>query len=66
MATKFDELKALVAATEAEATKFYTKGNKSAGTRLRKAMQDLKRLATDVRKEVSDTKAAAVTVDQAA
>lgn len=38
----FDKLKELVAATEADATAFYTKGNKAAGTRLRKAFRILR------------------------
>lgn len=53
----FDELKATVNAAETEAEKFYTKGNKSAGTRLRKLMQDVKRLANEVRKDVQTIKA---------
>ena len=36
--------------------KFYEKGNKSAGTRIRKAMQELKKLAQEVRQDVQDTK----------
>ena len=35
---KFIELKNLVTSAEADATKFYEKGNKAAGTRLRNAM----------------------------
>lgn len=38
----FIKLKELVAATEADATAFYEKGNKAAGTRLRKALQEIK------------------------
>jgi hypothetical protein len=53
---KFKALQELVAATEKEATAFYEKGNKAAGTRLRNAMQQLKVAATDIRKEVTEKK----------
>ena len=41
---------------EQDMEKFYEKGNKSAGTRIRKAMQELKKLAQEVRQDVQDTK----------
>jgi hypothetical protein len=53
---KFKALQELVAATEKEASAFYEKGNKAAGTRLRNAMQELKVAATDIRKEVTEKK----------
>jgi hypothetical protein len=55
----FEQLKAVVENTQIDADKFYEKGNKAAGTRLRKSMQDIKSLAQDVRKDVQDTKNAA-------
>lgn len=55
---KFEELKALVASVEAEAVKFYSKGNAAAGTRLRKGMQDIKTKAQEIRVEVSEKKSA--------
>lgn len=36
--------------------KFFVKGNKAAGTRIRKGMQDLKALAQDVRVAVQEKK----------
>jgi hypothetical protein len=51
---KFTQLKEAVLALEADAEKFYNKGNNSAGTRLRKGMQDVKKLAQIIRSEVSD------------
>lgn len=39
---------------QADAEKFFEKGNKAAGTRVRKAMQEIKALAQTVRQEVSD------------
>ena len=50
---KFNELKALVASLEEDATKFYEKENKAAGVRLRKGLQEIKALAQVVRIEVS-------------
>lgn len=52
----FEKIKELVAATEADATAFYTKGNKAAGTRLRKAYQELKNIAQEGRIEVTELK----------
>ena len=54
-----DSYEALVAAVTAaapDAAKFYAKGNKAAGTRLRKHMQEVKRLAQEIRVEVQDKK----------
>ena len=53
---RFDQLKELVMSLEDDFNKFYDKGNKAAGTRVRKGMQDLKVLAQDIRKEVQDMK----------
>lgn len=53
---KFNQLKSLLASVEADADKFYNKGNKASGTRLRKALQEIKVLATDIRKEVTEIK----------
>ncbi|MES2276038.1 MAG: histone H1 [Bacteroidota bacterium] len=55
---KFRELQGVVNATERDAEAFYLKGNKTAGVRLRKAMQVLKGLAVGVRKEVTQVKGA--------
>lgn len=54
--SKFKELKDFVADLERDFTQFYEKGNKAAGTRVRKAMQDLKKLAQDIRVDVQDRK----------
>ncbi|WP_183558361.1 histone H1 [Mucilaginibacter sp. SP1R1] len=48
----FSKMKELINATEADASAFFGKGNKSAGTRVRNAMQQLKELAQSVRTEV--------------
>jgi len=54
---RLQELKDLVASFEKDFVKFYEKGNKSAGTRVRKHMNELKRKAQEIRKEVQERKA---------
>ncbi len=54
---RYKELQDLLASFEKDFEKFYEKGNKSAGTRLRKAMNELKRKAQEIRKEVQEIKA---------
>ncbi|MBB2150564.1 histone H1 [Pedobacter gandavensis] len=53
---KFNQIKTLISQIEADAHKFYDKGNSAAGTRLRKGMLALKLLATEVRKDVTARK----------
>jgi hypothetical protein len=53
---KFNEIKEILSSVEGDADKFFNKGNKAAGTRLRKAMLQVKDLAHEVRKEVTDLK----------
>ena len=53
---KFSKVKELLASVEADAEKFYNSGNNAAGTRVRKAMQDLKGLAQDIRTEITEKK----------
>jgi galactokinase/mevalonate kinase-like predicted kinase len=57
--SRFQELKDLIGTFEKDFIKFYDKGNKSAGTRVRKSMNDLKRKAQEIRKEVQEIKAQA-------
>ena len=52
---RFDELKALVDGSEADFSKFEG-GNSAAGTRVRKAMLQLRNLANAIRKEVQEEK----------
>ena len=51
----YDKLQDLVNDTQSDVTKF-EEGNNSAGTRVRKAMQNVKTLAQQVRIEVQDQK----------
>ena len=55
--SQFNDLKTAVDALEEDFTKFYDKGNKAAGTRIRKAMQDLKTMAQNIRVDVQEKKA---------
>lgn len=56
MTNLFSQLQQLVSVLENDAKKFYVKGNKSAGTRLRNGMQSVKKIAQNVRMEVSEIK----------
>jgi len=53
--TTFDQLQDVVNDCQTDIIKF-VEGNNSAGTRVRKAMQAVKQLAQEVRKEVQDQK----------
>ena len=54
---EYDRLKELVAAAEDDLLKAEG-GNKAAGTRVRKAMQELKAAAQDVRKKILEVRSA--------
>ena len=56
MSPRLQELIDLVQSFEKDFDKFYNKQNKSAGTRVRKAMADLKRKAQEIRNEVQSLK----------
>ena len=51
----FDDLQDAINDCQSDVTKFI-EGNNSAGTRVRKAMQEVKRLAQDIRVEVQEQK----------
>ena len=52
----YNKLKELVNQMEDDFRKFYEKGNNAAGTRVRKSMQDLKKMAQEIRSNVQDQK----------
>ena len=54
--SKIAELKTLVETVEKEGAAFYDRNNKAAGTRLRNALQQVKVLATEIRKDVTEKK----------
>lgn len=53
---KYQQIRDLIVSAEGDFDKFYNKGNKAAGTRVRKAMQDLKELAQAIRIDVQGQK----------
>ncbi|MDG5766425.1 histone H1 [Balneolales bacterium ANBcel1] len=53
---RFSEVKSLIDDLEVDMEKFYSKNNKTAGTRARKTLQDLKKLAQDIRIDIQDKK----------
>lgn len=53
---RIEELKDLIETFRGDFDKFYIKGVKSAGTRVRKHMAELKRKAQEIRKEVQEMK----------
>lgn len=55
--SRLQELRELLDSFEKDFIKFYDKGNKSAGTRVRKHMNELKRKAQEIRKEIQEIKA---------
>jgi hypothetical protein len=54
--SRFDDVKNLILGLEDDFKKFYENGNKAAGTRVRNGMNEAKKLAQDIRKEVTDIK----------
>jgi hypothetical protein len=53
---RYQELLDLIQTFEKDFDKFYVKQNKSAGTRVRKHMAELKRKAQEIRNEVQEVK----------
>jgi len=51
-----EKIRELVASTEEDHDRFYSKGNAAAGTRVRKNMQELKSLAQELRLDVQEIK----------
>ncbi len=60
---RFNELIDLINSTKRDFEKFYKKGNRSAGVRLRKSMQDIRSLAKTIRFEVQSINAAGEDTD---
>jgi len=52
----YEQLVKMVTELNDDVTKFYEKGNKTAGTRVRKTCQDIKNLCQDIRVDVSSKK----------
>ncbi len=57
MSDKYQGLKDHLESLATDVEKFYVKGQAAAGTRVRKGLSDLKRLAQDMRNEIQEIKA---------
>lgn len=55
---KFEDLKSILVSIEEDIVKFTEKGNKAAGGRIRKAMQEIKKLSQEIRVDVQAAKKA--------
>tara|TARA_R100001015_G_C4633676_1_gene198983 strand:- start:4791 stop:4964 length:174 start_codon:yes stop_codon:yes gene_type:complete len=53
---KFENLKEIIESISEDVAKFDDKGNKAAGTRVRQGLQQIKTVAQDLRKEISERK----------
>ena len=53
---KYVKLKQIILEAEEDFSKFFEKDNKAAGTRARKAMQEVKNIAQDIRKDIQAMK----------
>lgn len=54
--SRYDEMTNLLDELEPDIKKFYNKGNKAAGTRARKKLQDIKKKAQKIRLEIQEWK----------
>ena len=54
---RYDDLLQAVRDLQTDFEKFFEKGQAAAGTRVRKGLSDLRKLAQEVRKEIQDVKA---------
>jgi len=61
---KYEELVQAVKNLEADFAKFYEKGQAAAGTRLRKGLGDLRKVAQEIRQDVQNVKAERKTGDK--
>ncbi len=57
MSDKYTQLVEFVKNMEVDVDKFYVKGQAAAGTRVRKALSELKKMSQDMRNEVQSIKA---------
>lgn len=54
--SRYDDMKNLLDQLEPDINKFYNKGNKAAGTRARKTLQEMKKKAQEIRLEIQNMK----------
>eukprot|EP00182_Erythrolobus_australicus_P004897 CAMPEP_0185841526 /NCGR_PEP_ID=MMETSP1353-20130828/17937_1 /TAXON_ID=1077150 /ORGANISM="Erythrolobus australicus, Strain CCMP3124" /LENGTH=72 /DNA_ID=CAMNT_0028541005 /DNA_START=578 /DNA_END=796 /DNA_ORIENTATION=- len=62
---KLQELKSCMELIENDTTKFFNNGNKAAGTRARKHLQELKQLCQELRVQIQEAKANRIPAEQA-
>lgn len=53
---RIEQIRSMIAELEGDMDKFYEKGNKAAGTRARKQLQELKKVSQEIRLEIQDMK----------
>lgn len=51
---KFSQLQAIIDGMKVDLEKFYNKSQNAAGTRLRKELNNLRKLAADIRKDIQE------------
>ncbi|MBV6479380.1 MAG: hypothetical protein HGGPFJEG_02152 [Ignavibacteria bacterium] len=54
---KFNHLHEILENMKTDIEKFYDKGQNAAGTRLRKSLNDLRKKAAEIRKDIQDERA---------
>jgi DNA polymerase/3'-5' exonuclease PolX len=54
--SRIEQVKNMITELEEDMNKFYEKGNKAAGTRARKQLQELKKVSQEIRLEIQDMK----------
>jgi hypothetical protein len=54
--SRIQQMKSLLDQLEPDLVKFYEKGNKAAGTRARKTLQDIKKVSQEIRLEIQNFK----------
>jgi hypothetical protein len=54
--SRIEQMQSLISELEPDMEKFYDKGNKAAGTRARKTLQEIKKLSQEIRLEVQEWK----------
>lgn len=53
---KFNDLRSLLDSMNTDIEKFYDKGQSAAGTRLRKELNNMRKVAAEIRKEIQEIK----------
>jgi len=53
---RIEQVQSLISELEPDMEKFYDKGNKAAGTRARKTLQEIKKVAQEIRLEIQEMK----------